>query len=287
MKVSMIGLGKVGSAAAFSLLNNKKIDEISLIDIIPGKLEGEYLDLLHAIGGLNSNIKLNYSEKIEDVRDSHLIIVTAGFPRKSEVSRLDLAISNSKIIKDITEKIKRVEKDCLILMVTNPVDINTYIALKVSGFKREHVFGMSSILDFFRFKTVESQAKMILGEHGNSMVFIPFDSTEESKEYTKNISKKIIKLKGGTWWAPAVAISNIVDSIVNDKKDVKLVSTLLNGEYGIKDVCLGVPSRIGINGIEKIIEIVLKEEELKMLKKSANILRDVIMDCEKNLNLTF
>jgi len=287
MKISVIGLGKVGSATVFNILNNKKINEICLIDIIPDKLEGEYLDFLHASSGLNSNIKLNYSESIESIKNSHLVVVTAGYPRKSEANRLDLAKPNSKIIKDIVEKIKKVEKECLILMVTNPVDVNTYIALKVSGFKREHVFGMGSTLDFFRFKTVEPRAKMVLGEHGNNMLLFPPDSSEKSKEYTKIISKKIIKLKGGTWWAPAIAIGNIIDSILNDKKNIKVVSTLLNGEYGIKDICLGIPARIGINGIEEIINIDLKEEELKMLKTSADVLKGVIRDCESNLKLTF
>jgi malate/lactate dehydrogenase len=281
MKISMIGLGKVGSATVFNLLNNKKIDEISLIDVIPDKLEGEYLDLLHAANGLNSSIKLNYSQNIEDVKGSHLITITAGFPRKTESSRLDMAISNAKIVKEIIEKIKKVEKDCLIIMVTNPVDINTYIALKVSEFKREHVFGMGSTLDFFRFKTVEPKARMILGEHGDSAVFVPYDVSEKSKDYTIKISKKIIELKGGTWWAPAIAISSLIDSIMNDKKDIKVVSTLLNGEYGIKNVCLGIPVKLGFNGIEEIIEYKLDSKELEMLNKSANMLKDVIKDCEK------
>jgi malate/lactate dehydrogenase len=287
MKISFIGLGKVGSATVFSLLNNKKIDEILLIDIVPNLLEGEYLDLLHAASGLNSSLRLNYSGSIEDVKGSHLIVISAGFPRKSESSRLDLAIANSTIVKDIIEKIKKVEKDCLILMVTNPVDINTYIATKVSGFKRKHVFGMGSILDFSRFKIMEPKAKMIMGEHGNSMVFVPYNAKEESKEYTKKISKKVIELKGGTWWAPAVAIGSIIDSIVNDRKDVKVVSTLLDDEYGIKDVCLGIPVRLGINGIEEIIEMKLNSKELEMLKKSAEILKEVIKDCERHLKVSF
>lgn len=276
MKVSMIGLGKVGSAAVFNLLGNKKIDEIMLIDIIPNILEGEYLDLLHAASGLDSSIKLSYSGDIEDVKGSHLVVITAGFPRKGESSRLDLAKANSKIITDIVSNIKKAQGDCIILMVTNPVDINTYVALKTSGFDRRRVFGMGPTLDFFRFKLAEPNAEMTLGEHGDSMVFIPYSTPAEAQDYTKKISKKVIELKGGTWWAPAVAISSIVESIVEDKGDIKVVSTLLENEYGIKDVCLGVPARIGINGIEEIVEAKLSPQEQLMLKKSADTLKDVL-----------
>ena len=277
----MIGVGKVGSAAVFNLLKNEKITEISLIDIIPDKLEGEYLDLLHATKGLGRDIKLVYSESYDIVKDSHLVIITAGFPRKDEDSRLDLVQRNIKIIRDIIEKVKEQEKDCLILVVTNPADILTYYALKVSGFDRKKVFGMGTILDSYRLKVVEPNVKTILGEHGNSMVFVPDGISEDSKVYAKKISKRIIETKGGTWWGPAVAIADIVDCIVNDRKDVKLVSTLLKGEYGIEDVCLSVPVKLGINGIEEILEIDLSEKELELLKSSSNVLKKVIQDCKE------
>lgn len=277
----MIGVGKVGSAAVFNLLKNEKITEISLIDIIPDKLEGEYLDLLHATKGLGIDIKLVYSENYDIVKDSHLVIITGGFPRKDEDSRLDLAQRNIKIIRDIIEKIKEQEKDCLILVVTNPVDILTYYALKFSGFDRKKVFGMGTILDSYRLEVVEPNVKTILGEHGNSMVFVPDGISEDSKVYAKKISKRIIETKGGTWWGPAIAIADIVDSIVNDKKDVKLVSTLLKGEYEIEDVCLSVPVKLGINGIEEILEIDLSEKELKLLKSSSNVLKKAIQDCKE------
>ena len=276
MKVSMIGLGKVGSATVFRLLNIKKIDEIMLIDIIPKLLEGEYLDLLHASVGMGSSTKISCSGNIEDVKGSHLVIITAGFPRTNEASRLDLAKKNVAIIRDIMEKIKKVQSDCIILMVANPVDINTYMAIKFSGFKREHIFGMGPTLDFFRFKAVNPNAKMTMGEHGDSMVFVPYDSPKESQDYVKMISKRVIETKGGTWWAPAIAISSIVESIVEDKKDVKVVSTLLKGEYGISDVSLGVPVRLGYDGIEEIVKEKLEAQELESLRKSADTLKDVI-----------
>ncbi len=276
----MVGLGKVGSAAIFSLLRNEKITEISLIDIIPDKLEGEYLDLLHAAKGLRRDIKMVYSQNYDIVKGSHLVIITGGFPRKDEDSRLELANKNIKVIKEIVENIREHEKNCLILVVTNPVDVLTYYALKFSGFDRKRIFGLGTLLDYYRLRAVETKAKTILGEHGNSMVFVPDEIEEASKSYAKQISKRVIETKGGTWWGPAVAIADIVDSILNDKKDVKVVSALLKGEYGIYEVCLSVPVRLGLNGVEEILEIDLSEKELKFLKASSEVLKKVIEECK-------
>lgn len=276
MKVSIIGVGRVGSATAFKLLSEPKLNEITLIDIKEELLEGEYLDLLHSAIGMESKVKLNFSSKIEDARDSDLIIITAGVARDPNVkSRLDLAEINSKIIKNICEKIKNPKKNHIVLLMTNPVDLMTYVAMKTLGYDKKRVIGIGSELDTMRFKVHCSNARFNLGEHGDSMVFVPNDAPKEVKEYTRKISKKIINLKGGTWWGPSTALYNVANSIINDKKNERIVSTYLNGEYGINDVCLSLPSKIGINGIENISEINLSDEEIKELKKSAEILEEI------------
>jgi len=186
-------------------------------------------------------------------------------------SRMDLIDKNYPIIKDIFSKLP---KNSITILTTNPVDIMVYLALKVSKNKREKIFGMGSLLDTYRLRTINQDGKVI-GEHGDSMVFIP-EVSDEKKDSIRFMSKEVSQGKGGTQWAPAAALTSIVECIIRDKKMETLASVYLNGEYGMKDICIGVPVIIGRNGVEKIIEMKLKPEEINALKKSGSLIKENI-----------
>lgn len=287
MKLGFVGAGRVGSASAFTCLLNLDVDEIALVDIAEDLAVGEAMDLAHAAAGIDKFPKIAGGSDYSLLKDSDIIVVTAGMARKPGMTRLDLATKNAGIIKDVARKIAENAKDSKILVVTNPMDVMTYIMWKESGKPRNEVFGMGNQLDSQRLKERLHAAgarnikrAWIIGEHGDSMFVAKSLADFEGKvnweaveKDTRFVAAEVIKRKGATVYGPAVAIYNMVKAVVEDTKEIIPTSVVLQGEYGIKNVAVGVPAKLGKSGAE-VVEMDLPEEEVEKLKNSAKILKD-------------
>jgi len=297
--ISIVGLGKVGGNIAEHIVL-KGLDDLTLIDIIGGLPQGNALDLSHMASELNIDVKIKGSNDYRDLEGSDIIVVSAGFPRTPDMSRLDLLKKNKEIIKQISKKILEYAPKSKVVIVTNPLDLMTYLTLKTTGFDRSNVFGVGSELDAARLKyhlssvlkvSNSSIDAFIIGEHGDSMVVLKSQSRingipikkilDESQindivEKTKRSGADVISLKGATTFGVAASTSSIIESLIKDKKKVHLVSFYLNGEYGFYDVCIGMPVIIGKNGVERVIELELDEDERELFLKSAEVIKKSI-----------
>ncbi len=287
MKLGFVGAGRVGSTSAFTCIMNLDIDTIALVDIAEDIAIGEAMDLAHAASAIDKYPEVVGGSDYSLLKESDVIVVTAGLARKPGMTRLDLATKNAGIIKDIAKRIMENSPESKIIVVTNPMDIMTYIMWKESGKERNEVFGMGNMLDSARLKErlhsagVDVKKAWIIGEHGDSM-FIPWSIAEISGDVDRSdilnqvrfVAAEVIKRKGATVFGPAVSIFRMVKAVVNDTKEEIPTSVVLQGEYGISDVAVGVPAILGKNGIEKVVEYELEEEEIKALKNSANILKE-------------
>jgi len=287
MKIGFVGAGRVGSASAFTCIQHMDVDEIALVDIVEDLAVGEAMDLSHAASALDKYPKIVGGTDFGLLKGSDIIVVTAGLARKPGMSRLDLATKNAKIIKDIAKKIMQNSPESKILVVTNPMDVMTYIMWKETGKPRNEVFGMGNLLDTARLKerivALGGKPKKVfmMGEHGDSM-FLPKSIAEvegdvdldKAIEEARFIAAEVIKRKGATIYGPAVCIYRMVRAVVEDTKEEIPTSVVLQGEFGISDVAVGVPVILGKNGVEKIVEYDFGDEELQALKRSAEILRD-------------
>lgn len=274
MKVSFVGAGKVGSTSAFSVLMSLDLDEIVLLDIHKELTKGEALDLQHAAKVMGKNTKVVGTTNYQKLKGSEVVVISAGKPRRPDMDRQDLLFDNLKIVKNVVRKVVEVNPEGIILQVTNPVDILTYVVYKVSGLPRNKVFGMSGVLDTARLQALGFEG-MILGEHGDRMVPTVKLNKEEFKE-VKYAALPVIKYKGATYYGPAAAITKMVSAIVNDSKQLMPSSCILDGEYGLHDLALGVPAVIGKNGVEEIVEIQLDETQRKMLNEAASFIKHVL-----------
>jgi len=297
--ISVIGAGKVGSSAAFSILG-RRISDVVLIDIAENLAQGEALDMMQAAPAIEFDGKIKGTSNYGEMEGSELVIVTAGLARQPEMSRFDLAEKNAKIMKSIVKEVVKYAPDCKLMIVSNPVDIMTYVAFKESGFERNRVFGMGNILDTLRFRSYiatelgvsrEDIRALVIGEHGDSMVplvnyasvsGIPIASLlgkeqiEKIVNLTRTSGSDVIKLKGSTVYAPAAVIAIMADAVLRGRNRVMGISTYLQGEYGFSDIAIGVPCVLGKNGIEKILEFRLDFEANEAFKKSASTIQDVI-----------
>ncbi len=287
MKLGFVGAGRVGSTSAFTCLLNLDVEEIALVDIAEDLAIGEAMDLSHAAAGLDKYPKIVGGSDYSLLKGSDIIVVTAGMARKPGMTRLDLATKNAGIIKDIAKKIAEAAPESKILVVTNPMDVMTYIMWKESGKPRNEVFGMGNQLDSQRLKDRLHAAGVknirrawIIGEHGDSMFVAKsqadFDGEvnwEEVEKDTRFVAAEVIKRKGATIFGPAVAIYRMVRAVVEDTGEIIPTSVVLQGEYGISDVAVGVPAKLGKHGVE-IADVKLTEEEIANLKNSAKILRE-------------
>ncbi|MCP8316123.1 MAG: malate dehydrogenase [archaeon] len=298
--ISIVGLGKVGSNIAEHIVL-KGLDDLTLIDIIEGLPQGNALDLSHMASELNIDVKIKGSNDYRDLEGSNIIVVSAGFPRTPDMSRLNLLQKNKEIIKQISKKILEYAPKSKVVIVTNPLDLMTYLTLKTTGFDRNIVFGVGSELDTARLKYYLSSVlkvsnssinAFVIGEHGDTMVIlksqskvngIPIEKVlNESQlasivEKTKKSGADVISLKGATTFGVATSTSSIIESLIQDKKKVHLVSFYLNGEYGLYDVCIGVPVIIGKNGVERVIELELDKDERELFLKSAEVIKKSIL----------
>ncbi len=303
MKVSVIGAsGRVGRTAAFCLAEENMVSKLVLFarEESLEKIEGESLDMYDAMAAKEIRIKILSSCEMENLHDSDIVVITAGVPRTAGMSRSDIAIPNAKIVAEYARLVAEYSPNSIILVVTNPVDVMTYVALKASGFDRNKVFGLGNHLDSLRLRNmlakhfnihVSEVHTRVIGEHGDHMVPLvsstsiggiliknyALDGTIDVEGMVKkviNAGSYVIDKKGSTEFGPAYAIANIISTILNDDKKILPVSAYLDGEIeDIKDVCLGVPVKLGINGIERIIPIKMSQNEIDAFKKAAKFVK--------------
>ncbi|KPK40598.1 MAG: malate dehydrogenase [Omnitrophica WOR_2 bacterium SM23_29] len=301
MKVAVIGAGQVGATCAQRILERRLADCV-LIDLVEGLAQGKALDLGQAAAIEGYDLSITGGADYSLIKDSKVVIVTAGLARKPGMTREDLLIQNANIVKGIVEKIKTYCPESIIIMVTNPLDVMAYLAYKISGFNKERVFGMAGVLDSARFRFFIAQVlkvspvdieTLVLGGHGDSMVpLVKYTKVEDrpitemlSKEELDNVVKRtrdggaeIVSLlkTSSAYYAPSSAVCEMLESVLNDRKQLLPVSAYLDGEYGLKDVYCGVPVRLGKGGVEKIVELKLSDDELSALRKSAAEVKDGI-----------
>jgi len=298
--ITIIGAGKVGGDAALFSALKQLDDEILLLDIAEGLPQGEAMDINHMLSEQGIDVEIKGSNNYEDMKGSNIVVVVAGAGRKPGMTRMDLLKINAGVVKDVVGNIKKYADDSLIIPVTNPLDPMAYITFKTSGFEKNRVFGMGGMLDLSRFKqfiheeTNSSRKEidaLVIGEHGENMLpltrlakisgkplpeILSQEKLDSIFTLTKNVAAEVIKLKGATVHAPGNAISSMIDNIVNDKKQVMPVSTYLDGEYGYSDVSIGVPVILGKNGVEKILELELNDNEKKWFGNGVKSIKDAI-----------
>jgi malate dehydrogenase len=300
-KVTVVGAGNVGATCAQRIAERGYADVV-LVDIIEGMPQGKALDMLESGPVVTSDARLIGSNSYEETANSDIAVITSGVPRKPGMSRDDLLLTNMEIVKGVTEGVVKYSPNCIIIVVTNPLDAMAQLALHVSKFPKNRVMGMSGILDTTRFRTflameldvsVEDVFACVLGGHGDSMVPLPRLSTVGGLPITEILPQETIDrivertVKGGgeivsllkagsAYYAPSAAVAQMVDSIILDKKRILPCAVYLDGEYGIKGVFLSVPVKLGANGVEQIVEIKLTSEEDAALKNSAEAVRELI-----------
>jgi malate dehydrogenase len=289
--ISIIGAGKVGASAAFEILRYR-ISDVTLIDIAEDLAKGEALDMMQAAPAIEFDGKIRGTSDYSQMQGSELVIVIAGQGRKLGMTRIDLMNNNAKIIRSIVKEVAKHAPDCKLMVVTNPVDIMTYIARRESGFPGHRVFGMGNILDTLRFRSYIAQElnvsrqdvnALVIGEHGDSMVplveyasvtGIPITTLMTKEQIDKVVQRTInsgadvIKLKGATIYAPAAVIAMMADAVVQGRNRVLSVSTCPSGEYGCSDYSIGVPVVLGKNGVEKILQLKLSRESKQSFENS-------------------
>lgn len=302
-KIAVIGAGFTGATAAL-MLAQKELGDIVLVDIpnLENPTKGKALDMLEAgpVQGYNANI--TGTSRYEDIQDADMVIITAGIARKPGMSRDDLVHTNAAIMKSVSEHVAKYAPNSYLLVLSNPVDAMTYVCYKTTGFPKNRVIGQSGVLDTARFNTfvaqelnvsVEDITGFVLGGHGDEMVplvryssvggipvnkLIPRERLEAIVERTRKGGAEIVGLlgNGSAYYAPAASLVQMAEAILKDKKRVLPSVAYLEGEYGYKDLYLGVPTIIGGDGIEKILELQLTEQEKSDLDQSAESVRRVI-----------
>lgn len=305
-KISLIGGGNIGGTLAH-LAGLKELGDIVMFDIVEGLPQGKTLDLAQssAVEGFDSNLK--GTQSYEDIKDSDVVIVTAGIARKPGMSRDDLVEINTKVIKSVGEGIKKYAKNAFVIVITNPLDAMVWVMREVTGFKPEKVVGMAGVLDSARFRyflaeefgvSVEDVTAFVLGGHGDTMVPLARYSTvggiplpdlvkmgwttqkklDEIIQRTRDGGAEIVGLlkTGSAYYAPASAAIQMAESYLKDKKRVLPCAAHLSGQYGVKDLYVGVPVVIGAKGVERIVEINLEGEEKKAFDKSADAVKELI-----------
>lgn len=302
MKVTVVGAGNVGATCADVIAHKELCNELVLVDIKPNFAEGKALDIWQTSPiNLYDTRVTGSTDDYSKTANSDVVVITSGLPRKPGMSRDDLISTNAAIVKSVTENIIKYSPKAIIIIVSNPLDVMTYCAYLTAKMPSSKVFGMAGILDTARYRAFLAEAlncspkdiqAVLMGGHGDTMVPLPRYTTvggipvteliEKDKldaiiERTKKGGGEIVNLLGtSAWYAPGAAAAQMVEAIVRDQKRIFPVCALLNGEYGMKDIYLGVPVVLGKNGIEKIIELKLNAEEKKLLEDSAKAVKEVM-----------
>ena len=298
--ITIIGSGKVGGDAAMFSALRRLDDQILLLDLVKGLPQGEAMDINHMLSEQGIDVEVKGSNDFADMKGSDIVVVVAGSGRKPGMTRMDLLKINASVVRSVVGEIKKHARDAMIIPVTNPLDPMAYIAYKNSGLERSRVFGMGGMLDLSRFRQFIHEATeysrdsiraLVIGEHGENMLPLPrFSSVsgiplpdilsrEEMDELvlnTRQVAASVIAQKGATVHAPGNAISAIIDSVKRDARQVVPVATYLDGEYGHSDVTIGVPAVIGRDGVRKIIELDLNDEERQVFDKGVESVKDAI-----------
>jgi malate dehydrogenase len=302
MKITVVGAGNVGTACATEMAEKEIAEEIIILDVKEGVTQGKALDIWQAsaIQSFDTRVE-GVSKDYSATKDSDVVVITAGLPRKPGMSRDDLIHTNAIIVKEVTENVVKYSPDAILVIVSNPLDVMTYAAFLASGKESSKVFGMAGLLDTARYKSFiakelnispKSIHAILMGGHGDSMVPLPRYTTVAGIPVTEFLSDDKLNViidrtkKGGTelvnlmgtsaWYAPGAAAAQMVEAIVKNSRRVFPVCAALNGEYGLKDLHLGVPVVLGKNGIEKIIELKLNEAELKLVLNSAKQVKELM-----------
>ena len=312
-KISLIGAGNIGTILAYDL-SRKKLGDIVLVDKVKGLAEGKCLDLSQSLAVDGIDLSIKGTDDISNIENSDAIIITAGIPRKPGMSRDDLIETNFKVMKSIGEAIKRYSPESFVICVTNPLDAMVWSLKETSGIKKNMILGMAGILDSARFKfflsellkvSVSNIDTMVLGGHGDTMVplldyttisgiplneFIKINNIDEKfiekiVDRTRNGGGEIVSLmkNSSAFFSPAVSAIEMLESYLNNQKKILPCSAYLSGEYNIKDLCVGVPVCIGSNGVEKIIELNLKQNEQIQFEQSVKAVDELIKKCKKLL----
>ncbi len=300
-KISVIGAGFVGSTLA-QRLTERDYADVVMYDIIPNMPQGKALDMLQAGPVLGYDTLVTGTNDYNDTANSDIVVITSGFPRKPGMSRDDLVKKNQEIVTQVTQEVVKHSPDCIIIMVTNPLDAMAQLAYHVSGFPRNRVIGMAGILDTARFRTFIAQElnvsvrdvqAYVLGGHGDTMVplsrmctvagvpisqLMPAERIEQIVQRTRDGGAEIVKLlgTGSAYFAPSASVLQMVDSILLDKKMIMPCAVYLQGEYGINGLFVGVPAKLGARGLEEIVEIELTDSERALLQQSANAVKELV-----------
>jgi malate dehydrogenase len=300
-KITVVGAGFVGSTLVQRLAERDYADVV-MFDIIPDMPQGKALDMLQAGPILGYDSLITGTNDYADTIDSDIVVITSGFPRKPGMTRDDLVKKNQEIISQVTQEVVRNSPDCIIIMVTNPLDAMAQLAYHISGFPRNRVIGMAGVLDTARFRTFIAQElgvsvrdvqAYVLGGHGDTMVplarmcsvagvpisqLLSAGRIEQIVQRTRDGGAEIVKLlgTGSAYFAPSASVLQMVDSILLDKKMIMPCTVYLQGEYGIQNLFIGVPVKLGASGLEEIVQVELSENERALLQKSANAVKELI-----------
>ena len=300
-KISVIGAGFVGSTLVQRLAERDYADVV-MFDIVPNMPQGKALDILQAGPILGYDSMVTGTNDYADTTNSDIVVITSGFPRKPGMSRDDLVKKNQEVITQVTQEVVRSSPNSIIIMVTNPLDAMAQLAYHISGFPRERIIGMAGVLDTARFRTFIAQElnvsvrdvqAYVLGGHGDTMVplarmctvagipisqLIPTERIEQIVQRTRDGGAEIVKLlgTGSAYFAPSASVLQMVDSILLDKKMIMPCAVYLQGEYGIRDLFVGVPAKLGAGGMEQVIEVELDEKEQALLQKSADAVKELV-----------
>jgi malate dehydrogenase len=299
MTITIIGSGKVGASVALNCAL-RELDDILLLDIIKGLPQGEALDINNQLSERGIDCKVSGSNTYEDMKGSDFVVIVAGVGRKPGMTRMDLLRTNAEIIKGVSNQVKNYASNAVSIMVTNPLDPLTHLILKVTGAPKNKIMGMGGMLDLSRFKyfihnatniSNDSIQAMVISEHGENMLpllrystlsgiplnkFVTEQQANEIFQNTKGVAAQVISLKGATTHAPGNAVATMIESMIQDKRSIIPVSTLLEGEYGAQDVCIGVPAIIGSQGVEKIVELQLDDTEQAIFSKGVASVKEAI-----------
>jgi len=300
-KITIVGAGNVGASCAQRIAERNHADVV-LVDVVPGLPQGKALDILQSAPILNFNVQITGTNDYKETADSEVVVITAGLARKPGMTRDELLLANMKIVAEVIRNIVKHSPECIIVMVTNPLEAMAYLAIRTSKFHRNRVVGLSGVLDSARFSTfIAAELKVspsdispcVLGSHGKNMVVVPRLTTVKGRPMTEILPKatidklvartvegggEIVSLlkTGSAFYAPSAAATRMVEAIVMDRKEILPCAAYLQGEYGINDAVIGVPVKLGRNGIEQIIELELTKEEKQALAHSAKGFQELV-----------
>ena len=297
--IGIAGSGKVGAQAALEIAS-MGLDDVSMVDVVPDLAEGEALDISHRLSDAGVDVDVTGSSDFSALAGASLVVVAAGLGRKPGMTRMDLLTKNSGIIASVAKEAAKHAPNSVLLIVTNPMDAMTFVALKASGFPKARVVGQGGVLDNSRFKYVlakklgvsrDSITSIVMGEHGENMIpvashtyvsgvplasLLTEEETQQCVEDTRRVAAEVISKKGATIFAPGRSVARMAKAIVDDTKEVLAASAYLEGEYGLSGICIGVPVRLGKGGVEAIYELKLTDKERDWFNKGADALREAV-----------